>query len=148
MTVTMRRDPSSLSEDNYPGLTVDPVEDETSCGLHACKENANLNILGKVSDALPEEDEKEDTLCTRSRNLKVVKIKTMDLDDLSSPNSFCFSLKPFHPKFGVGLNIVTLRDPFDRLWPVMYHESIEFIGFANGWKDFTIANNIQQGNLC
>ncbi|URE49401.1 hypothetical protein MUK42_33591, partial [Musa troglodytarum] len=45
-------------------------------------------------------------------------------------------------------NIVTLRDPFDRLWPVMYHESIEFIGFANGWKDFTIANNIQQGNLC
>ncbi|RRT74472.1 hypothetical protein B296_00031427 [Ensete ventricosum] len=45
-------------------------------------------------------------------------------------------------------NIVTLQDPSDRLWPVMYHESIKFIGFANGCKDSTIANNIQQGNLC
>ncbi|CAD5185578.1 unnamed protein product [Musa acuminata subsp. malaccensis] len=45
-------------------------------------------------------------------------------------------------------NIVTLRDPSDRLWPATYHESIKFIGFANSWKDFTIANNIQQGNLC
>lgn len=43
-SVTMCRDPSLLSEDNCPGLTVDHVEDETSNGMHACEENGEYPL--------------------------------------------------------------------------------------------------------
>ncbi|XP_038989696.1 B3 domain-containing protein Os02g0598200-like isoform X1 [Phoenix dactylifera] len=47
-----------------------------------------------------------------------------------------------------GMRVVTLQDPSMRQWPVLYHESLKFVGFLGGWKDFAVANNLQQGNMC
>ncbi|RWW17167.1 hypothetical protein GW17_00018916, partial [Ensete ventricosum] len=49
------------------------------------------NILGMKLDAFPLEDE-EDAVSMRSQNLEPVKVNSMDLDDLSLSNSFCFRL--------------------------------------------------------
>lgn len=35
-----------------------------------------------------------------------------------------------------------------RLWPVLYHESLKFVGFTDGWEDFSKANNLQKGDIC
>lgn len=47
-----------------------------------------------------------------------------------------------------GMRVVTLQDPSMRQWPVLYHESLKFVGFLSGWKDFAVANNLQEGNIC
>lgn len=44
--------------------------------------------------------------------------------------------------------VVLLQDPSMNLWPVLYHEGFNFIGFVGGWEDFSIANNLQQGDTC
>ncbi|CAD5171350.1 unnamed protein product [Musa acuminata subsp. malaccensis] len=126
---------------------------------------------GMMLDALPVED--EDAVCMRSQNLEPVEVDNMDLDDLSLANSFCFRLTlsssnrcqllnhsinngiiehalplgiPFHMR--QERKDIILRDPSGRSWPVLYHESNQFIGFLNGWEEFATANNLQQGNLC
>ncbi|XP_044951673.1 B3 domain-containing protein Os02g0598200-like isoform X1 [Hordeum vulgare subsp. vulgare] len=45
-------------------------------------------------------------------------------------------------------NIVMLKDPMKRLWPVFYHETSLFVGFTGGWKSFVAANKLQTGDLC
>ncbi|CAL9753088.1 unnamed protein product [Musa acuminata subsp. burmannicoides] len=120
----------------------------------------NSSRYGMMLDALPVEDE-EDAVCMRSQNLEPVEVDNMDLDDLSLANSFCFRLTlsssnrcqlalplgiPFHMR--QERKDIILRDPSGRSWPVLYHESNQFIGFLNGWEEFATANNLQQGNLC
>jgi hypothetical protein len=41
-----------------------------------------------------------------------------------------------------------LKDPMNRLWPVLYHENPVFVGFAAGWNHFVAGNNLQTGDLC
>ncbi|KAM3242015.1 hypothetical protein ACQJBY_054619 [Aegilops geniculata] len=45
-------------------------------------------------------------------------------------------------------NIVMLKDPMKRLWPVFYHETSLFVGFTGGWKSFVAANKLEAGDLC
>uniref|UniRef100_A0ACD5Z128 Uncharacterized protein n=2 Tax=Avena sativa TaxID=4498 RepID=A0ACD5Z128_AVESA len=45
-------------------------------------------------------------------------------------------------------NIVMLKDPMKRLWPVFYHENSLFVGFTRGWKPFVTANSLQTGDVC
>ncbi|GJM85446.1 hypothetical protein PR202_ga01893 [Eleusine coracana subsp. coracana] len=45
-------------------------------------------------------------------------------------------------------NIIMLKDPMKRLWPVFYHENSIFVGFTAGWKPFAAANNLEIGDLC
>uniref|UniRef100_A0ACD5YMU9 Uncharacterized protein n=1 Tax=Avena sativa TaxID=4498 RepID=A0ACD5YMU9_AVESA len=45
-------------------------------------------------------------------------------------------------------NIVMLKDPMKRLWPVFYHENSLFVGFTRGWKPFVAANSLQAGDAC
>lgn len=41
-----------------------------------------------------------------------------------------------------------LRDPQQRLWPVLYHEEPHLKVLAHGWLDFRRANNIQPEDEC
>ncbi|RWW61899.1 hypothetical protein BHE74_00031000 [Ensete ventricosum] len=120
----------------------------------------NSSRYGMKLDAFPLEDE-EDAVSMRSQNLEPVKVNSMDLDDLSLSNSFCFRLTlscSTRCRLALPLGIlfhmrqerkdIILQDPSGRSWPVLYHESNQFIGFINGWEEFATANNLQQGNLC
>ncbi|KAK8971075.1 B3 domain-containing protein [Platanthera guangdongensis] len=44
--------------------------------------------------------------------------------------------------------VVLLQDLSMKCWPVLYHQSINFIGFIGGWVDFARANNICRGDIC
>jgi hypothetical protein len=41
-----------------------------------------------------------------------------------------------------------LKDPKKRLWPVVYHDSLLFVGFTAGWKHFVAANDLRAGDVC
>lgn len=45
-------------------------------------------------------------------------------------------------------DVIMLKDPMKRLWPVFYHENPVFVGFTSGWKPFVAANNLQIGDRC
>lgn len=48
----------------------------------------------------------------------------------------------------LGQNLVVLRDPGGRLWPVIYYGKEGLAVLANGWKEFRKSNNIQPGDEC
>ncbi|CAD6250442.1 unnamed protein product [Miscanthus lutarioriparius] len=45
-------------------------------------------------------------------------------------------------------DVIMLKDPMKRLWPIIYHDSPIFVGFTAGWKHFVAANNLQTGDVC
>ncbi|KAM0880098.1 hypothetical protein ACQ4PT_033799 [Festuca glaucescens] len=45
-------------------------------------------------------------------------------------------------------NVVMLKDPMKRLWPVFYHQNSLFVGFTRGWKPFVAANSLRTGDVC
>ncbi|OQU85252.1 hypothetical protein SORBI_3004G204000 [Sorghum bicolor] len=45
-------------------------------------------------------------------------------------------------------DVVMLKDPMKRLWPIIYHDNPIFVGFTAGWKHFVAANNLQTGDVC
>ncbi|CAN6279088.1 unnamed protein product [Urochloa humidicola] len=47
-----------------------------------------------------------------------------------------------------GRNVIVLKDPMKRSWPVLYQENPVFMGFTAGWKYFVAANNLEAGDLC
>ncbi|WOK97421.1 hypothetical protein Cni_G06129 [Canna indica] len=120
---------------------------------------------GNLSDVISEEDEKEDSPFL-SRELEHVKVEPVDFDNLFSSSSFCFSLTLSSdsqcwidlpqalPSFKgrktktSEKKVVVLRDPSLRSWPVIYHNSMKFIGFSSGWENFIKANKLQQGSVC
>jgi hypothetical protein len=41
-----------------------------------------------------------------------------------------------------------LKDPKNRLWPVVYHHRPLFVGFTEGWKHLVAANDLRTGDVC
>lgn len=50
--------------------------------------------------------------------------------------------------FKLEREVVLLRDPVMRLWPVLYHETPSYNTLTAGWKAFSAANHIRQGDEC
>ncbi|KAG0450084.1 hypothetical protein HPP92_026952 [Vanilla planifolia] len=44
--------------------------------------------------------------------------------------------------------VFVLQDPSFKCWPVLYLESLDYVGFIGGWIDFAIGNNICKGDIC
>jgi hypothetical protein len=47
-----------------------------------------------------------------------------------------------------GCDVIMLKDPKKRLWPVVYHRRPLFVGFTEGWKHLVAANDLRTGNIC
>nr|XP_010930015.1 B3 domain-containing protein Os02g0598200 isoform X2 [Elaeis guineensis] len=127
----------------------------------------NTHQSGILPGDFMEEDEENSAPYMKGKNLKAAKAERMDSDDVDgqfSPKliSLNFTLSsnaqswtklpqtlPYRlGKKRHGMRVVTLQDPSMRQWPVLYHESLKFVGFLGGWKDFAVANNLQEGNTC
>ncbi|KAK4844288.1 hypothetical protein QYF36_018518 [Acer negundo] len=48
----------------------------------------------------------------------------------------------------MGMVTVRLRDPYKRIWPVLYRDRPRFKLLLGGWDAFSKANNIQAGDEC
>jgi soluble cytochrome b562 len=46
-----------------------------------------------------------------------------------------------------GCDVIMLKDPKKRLWPVIYHDSPLFMGFIEGWKHLVAANDLLAAHL-
>ncbi|KAJ8479161.1 hypothetical protein OPV22_022888 [Ensete ventricosum] len=115
------RDPFSLSEDNCPGLMVDHVEDETKQWFLIKKRFSPLvGSIRSTSQDMPSLDFTEKI----HANLKSTVTFPLgsDSDPLKLPKWLPSQKDKRHER-----NIVTLQGPSDRLWPVMYHESIRIL---------------------
>ncbi|KAK2648052.1 hypothetical protein Ddye_015541 [Dipteronia dyeriana] len=61
----------------------------------------------------------------------------------------CLPLLKFSTRYNsMGRVTVHLRDPYKRIWPVLYHERPRFKLLLGGWDAFSKANNIQAGDEC
>jgi hypothetical protein len=47
-----------------------------------------------------------------------------------------------------GCDVIMLKDPKKRLWPVIYHHCPLFVGFTEGWKHLVAANDLRAGDVC
>ena len=47
-----------------------------------------------------------------------------------------------------GCDVITLKDPKKRLWPIIYHHCPLFVGFTEGWKHLVVANDLRAGDVC
>jgi hypothetical protein len=47
-----------------------------------------------------------------------------------------------------GCDVIMLKDPKKRLWPVVHHHCPLFVGFTEGWKHLVTANDLQTGDVC
>ncbi|KAL6613980.1 hypothetical protein ACP70R_036250 [Stipagrostis hirtigluma subsp. patula] len=47
-----------------------------------------------------------------------------------------------------GRKVVILKDPCNRLWPVLYQCTPRFNGFITGWVDISRENNLREGDTC
>jgi hypothetical protein len=47
-----------------------------------------------------------------------------------------------------GCDVIMLKDPKKRLWPVIYHYRPLFVGFNEGWKHLVAANDLRTGDVC
>ncbi|XP_010932291.1 B3 domain-containing protein Os01g0905400-like [Elaeis guineensis] len=127
----------------------------------------DLDIMkdsGVVLHSFLQVDEENVTTYSEGKCLKAVKTEIVDPVDLPTLNygNIRFSISvnawswlelPDRLPFRLGKKryerkVVTLRDPCMRLWPVLYHESLKFVGFTGGWEDFSKANNLQKGDTC
>ncbi|KAL6634656.1 hypothetical protein ACP70R_027327 [Stipagrostis hirtigluma subsp. patula] len=110
-----------------------------------------------------EQEDRKSTNCVTQVALLPVKDDILEFDDRSSLKinlQFCIpnttqkwlelprSLSSAVRQTRQDRNVVMLKDPMKRLWPVFYHENAVFVGFTAGWKDFVAANNLQIGDLC
>ncbi|KAL2932773.1 hypothetical protein RDABS01_015892 [Bienertia sinuspersici] len=53
-----------------------------------------------------------------------------------------------HGTVNLEQNLVLLRDPVGRRWPVIYHQRKGFQALGSGWKEFRKSNGIQPGDKC
>jgi hypothetical protein len=44
-----------------------------------------------------------------------------------------------------GCDVIMLKDPKKRLWPVVHHHCPLFMGFTEGWKHLVTANDLRTG---
>ena len=47
-----------------------------------------------------------------------------------------------------GCDVIILKDPNKRLWPVVYHNSLLFVGFTEGGKHLVTSNDLWAGDVC
>jgi hypothetical protein len=47
-----------------------------------------------------------------------------------------------------GCDVIMLKDPKKRLWPVVYHGNSLFVGFIEGWKQLVASNDLRAGDVC
>ena len=47
-----------------------------------------------------------------------------------------------------GCDVIMLKDPKKRLWPVVHHHYPLFVGFTEGWKHLVTANDLRAGDVC
>ena len=45
-------------------------------------------------------------------------------------------------------DVIMLKDPKKRLWPIIYHHWPLFVGFTEGWKHLVAANDLRAGDVC
>ncbi|ONK57191.1 uncharacterized protein A4U43_C10F17540 [Asparagus officinalis] len=155
---------SSLHENGIEAPSCSPILN--------CKDNDQddlpLLLEGIINDNQSEGklelDDKKVSPCSKGEASEVVKAKEMDPIDSTTVKNTDFSITvslisqtwlllpeklPACPLRKRCLRkVVVLQDPSMRLWPVLYHESFEFIGFIGGWEDFATANKLQQGDTC
>ncbi|KAK1570911.1 hypothetical protein Q3G72_008953 [Acer saccharum] len=61
----------------------------------------------------------------------------------------CLPVLKFSSRYNsMGRVMVHLRDPYKRIWPVLYHDRPRFKLLLGGWDAFSKANNIQAGDEC
>ncbi|XP_074294697.1 uncharacterized protein LOC141622568 [Silene latifolia] len=78
--------------------------------------------------------------------VKVICSDSQDYLELPEPLPAALVTTKSTTKFNQQL--VFLRDPHKRLWPVMYHRPYGLQVLASGWKSFMKANYIGPGNQC
>ncbi|XP_052141667.1 B3 domain-containing protein Os02g0598200 [Oryza glaberrima] len=108
---------------------------------------------------IPQQENGNFTSCVTPVALLPAKAELLDLDDhslqfcipstiqkwLELPKSLPITCRQ---KGRYDRNVVILKDPMRRLWPVFYHDKPVFVGFTAGWKPFAAANNLQAGDVC
>jgi hypothetical protein len=47
-----------------------------------------------------------------------------------------------------GCDVIMLKDPKKRLWPVVHHHYPLFVGFTEGLKHLVTANDLRTGDVC
>jgi hypothetical protein len=46
-----------------------------------------------------------------------------------------------------GCDVIMLKDPKKKLWPVIHHHCRLFVGFTEGWKHLVTANDLRAGDV-
>lgn len=130
--------------------------------ISTSEENGDLQMKGIGHDALIDEDVKDATPCSSCKSSALTERR----DSIDIPSSNCVSFSvclsddlqsslelPNKLVCQVGKlkserKVVLLQDPSMRCWPVLYHQSVNFVGFIGGWVDFSRANNVCRGDIC
>ncbi|KAK8948925.1 B3 domain-containing protein [Platanthera zijinensis] len=130
--------------------------------MSTSEENGDLQMKGIGHDAFIDEDVRDATPCSSCKSNALTERR--DSVDLPSPTCVSFSVclsddlqsslelpNKLISQVGKSKNerkVVLLQDLSMKCWPVLYHQSINFIGFIGGWVDFARANNICRGDIC
>ncbi|XP_062219537.1 B3 domain-containing protein Os02g0598200-like isoform X1 [Phragmites australis] len=124
---------------------------------------ANHVVASQSEHCFSKQKDRKSTDCVISVSLMPMKAEILELDDRSLLKinlQFCIpnttrkwlelpkSLSNALRQRRQDQNVIMLKDPLKRLWPVLYHENSVFVGFTAGWKHFVAANNLQTGDLC
>ncbi|CAM0945396.1 unnamed protein product [Alopecurus aequalis] len=159
---------------NEKGPTVQPktqMEQFEPMGSISCRQQLNNSpVCANHAVARPSEhhsvnqEDRKDSHHVGPAVLVPVKVEVLELDNhsvLKTNLQFCvpsttqtwLELPSSLPnalrrKGRLDRNVVMLKDPVKRLWPVFYHENSVFVGFTRGWKSFVAANNLQTGDIC
>uniref|UniRef100_A0A0E0K1Z4 TF-B3 domain-containing protein n=1 Tax=Oryza punctata TaxID=4537 RepID=A0A0E0K1Z4_ORYPU len=152
---------------NQKGATVqlqtkkEPLKPTGSSGNRQGNKIPVVNrVLTPQSDfQIPQQKNGNFTCCATPVSLLPAKAELLELDDYSL--QFCISSTiqkwielpkslpiTYRQKGRHDRNVVILKDPMKRLWPVFYHDKPIFVGFTAGWKTFATANNLQAGDVC
>ncbi|KAH7549771.1 hypothetical protein JRO89_XS13G0079700 [Xanthoceras sorbifolium] len=118
-----------------------------------------LNLqLGKVPQINVVDCGQSSDLIERENTVHpVVKIESLDVIScvIASDNEpflelpSCLPLVKFPTRNrSMDRKVVHLRDPYMRVWPVLYHERPGFNLLSSGWEAFSKANNIETGDEC
>ncbi|XP_074296701.1 uncharacterized protein LOC141627187 [Silene latifolia] len=143
---------SSVSEQNYgdlEGNNIIHIKQESSkfkefkqdlCG-HATKNTVKIEeSVNKIVKLEPVECDASATA------VKVICSDSQDYLELPEPLPVAFVTTKSTIKFNQQL--LFLRDPHKRLWPVIYHRPYGLQVLASGWKSFMKANYIGRSDQC
>ncbi|KAL6650183.1 hypothetical protein ACP70R_009108 [Stipagrostis hirtigluma subsp. patula] len=142
---------------------VEPVESTVNSQSYNTSERANHVVSCQPGHRFFKQEDCKSTNCVNPVALLPAKADILELDDRSSlkinmqffiPNTtqkwleLPRSLSSAVRRTRQHQNVIMLKDPVKRLWPVFYYEKPVFVGFTEGWKKFVAANDLEAGDLC